>query len=79
MKLSSGIFLVSMIAVLASCSNAVVQNRDKHYLTAHSTPPLKIPPGISSSAFHTEYSVSDRQYSDADKEVSIVPPGLNQS
>lgn len=78
MKLMSGLFVVFIIAALTSCSNAVVQNRDKHYLTAHSVPPLKIPPGIASSAFHTEYPVSDRQYSEEAKEVSIVPPGLNQ-
>lgn len=70
------LFLIALALITSGCSSATFQNRDKHYLTAQSVPPLKIPPGISSSAFHTEYPVSDRNYSDAQKEVSIVPPGL---
>ncbi len=53
-----------------------VQDRDTHYLTARSVPPLKIPPNMTSDAFHTTYPVSDSR--GAVKPVDIVPPGLNQ-
>lgn len=55
-----------------------IQNRDQHYLTARSVAPLKMPPGISSDAFHTSYPVSDRPFPEAAKQVSIVPPGLQE-
>lgn len=53
-----------------------VQDRDTHYLTARSVPALKMPPGISSDAFHTTYPVSEG--TSAIKPVSIVPPGLKE-
>jgi uncharacterized lipoprotein len=64
---------------LAGCSyfsKSPIQSRDTAYISARSIPPLKIPPGVSSSSFHTEYPVSDRFYSNGDLKVSTVPPGL---
>lgn len=66
--------------VLTGCSylskSSISQNKDKTYLSAQSIPPLKIPPGIASSAFQSAYPVSDRQYSRAEEDVSVLPPGL---
>jgi len=59
-------------------TSTFIANRDKQYLSAKSIPPLKIPPGIASSAFHNAYPVSDRQYPISAEDVSIVPPGLNR-
>lgn len=70
------IFIIAAIS-LSGCSGAAIQNRDTHYLTAHSAAPLHIPPGIASSTFHNAYPVSDRNYSDAAKEVNVIPPALN--
>ncbi|VVC76307.1 Outer membrane protein assembly factor BamC [Aquicella siphonis] len=66
---------------LTGCSyfskSSISQNRDKTYLSAKSIPPLKIPPGIASSAFQSAYPVSDRQYPLSAEDISVVPPGLN--
>jgi uncharacterized lipoprotein len=73
------IFLILPL-VLTSCSyfskQTILSNRDKQYLSAKSIPPLRMPPGVSSSAFHNDYPVSNRYYPEAEKKVSIVPPGL---
>lgn len=73
-------FLCLLLPILltgCSYSSSYVQTKDKAYLSAHSTPPLRIPPGISSSAFDNYYPVSDRTYPDKAKDVSLVPPGLS--
>jgi uncharacterized lipoprotein len=66
--------------MLASCSyiskSSFSQNHDKTYLYARSIPPLKIPPGIANSSFHSDYPVSPRYYSIAAEDVSVEPPGL---
>lgn len=73
------ILLLSMI--LLGCSHLSNQSlpfkdRDKAYLSAKSIPPLKIPPGISSDAFHAQYPVSDANYPGSAKQVDLTPPGL---
>jgi uncharacterized lipoprotein len=50
--------------------------QDSNYLTARSIPPLRIPPGVSSNAFHNEYPVSDGSFSLTNAKISNVPPGL---
>jgi uncharacterized lipoprotein len=76
----SRFFTLLLPLMLVGCSYittpSVIKNRDKHYLTARSIPPLKIPPGISSSAFENAYPVSDRYYPENAKYVSLTPPGL---
>ena len=66
--------------ILISCgtlpSSSFVKNRDKEYLSAQSISPLKIPPGISSDAFQDKYPISDKNYSEKTKPISLVPPGL---
>lgn len=66
---------------LMGCSyvskSSFVQHRDKHYLSAQSIPPLKIPPGLSSNAFQSYYPIADRYYPQNAKMVNIDPPGLN--
>jgi len=54
------------------------QARDTAYLTAKSIPPLRMPPGSDSRAFHSAYPVSDKNYSTAEKNIDLTPPGLNQ-
>jgi uncharacterized lipoprotein len=72
------LLLISL--TLANCSyvtnSSYVQNRSKDYLKAESIPPLRIPPGLSSSTIHGDYPVSDQVYPAGSKEVSLVPPGL---
>ncbi len=53
-----------------------LQSQDNQYLKAKSIAPLRIPPGISSDSFENKYPVSDRQYPEAAKSVSLIPPGL---
>lgn len=75
-------FVLLFPAVLVGCiyipKPSYIQNRENHYLTAKSIPPLSIPPGISSNAFESYYPVSDRNYPDSAKNVSTTPPGLYQ-
>lgn len=64
---------------LVGCSHfkksAIFASRDTSYLQAKSIPPLKIPPGVSSSAFQNRYPTPDREYPTSEY-VSPVPPGL---
>lgn len=75
------IILTPALLGLGGCSyinkSSFSQNRDKTYLGAKSIPPLKVPPGIATSAFQSTYPVSDRQYPVRAEDVSIEPPGLN--
>lgn len=81
MSLFTRLFLLLLCSTaLISCTYihkpAFIQNRDTHYLTARSIPPLRMPPGISSYAFQSYYPVSDRYDPESAKSVSLVPPGL---
>jgi len=79
MKITINLFLLGCCSLfLLGCGSSVIQSRDKEYLSAKSIPPLRIPPGIASSTFHTLYPVSDRYYPESAKDVSLVPPGLVQ-
>lgn len=73
--------LVLLIPVLmTSCaylpSSAHISSRDKAYLSARSIPPLRIPPGVASSALVNSHPVSDRAYPLSQEDISVVPPGL---
>jgi uncharacterized lipoprotein len=73
------LFFILFILSLSACSHVYSiagSSRDNAYLKARTTPPLNIPPGISSSTIHEEYPVSDRNYPGSDKKVSLVPPEL---
>lgn len=74
-------FLLLPAIILTGCgyitAKTGIQDRDTAYLSAKSTPPLRVPPGVKNDAFKSYYPVSDRQYSDAEKKISLVPPGLN--
>jgi uncharacterized lipoprotein len=80
MKLITRSSLILLLLMLNSCSyfsNAsTMQAQDKNYLTAHSIPPLKIPPGVSSNSFSSDYPVSDRTYPVSQLKVPLTPPGL---
>jgi uncharacterized lipoprotein len=80
MTFATRFLIVLLPLALAGCSYITpssFKNRDREYLSARSIPPLKIPPGISSSAFHNSYPVSSRQYPRAVEDVSLLPPGLS--
>jgi len=68
--------LMSLVSCSYISSKSPIQMRDKQYLTARSIPPLKIPPGVSSSAIHSYYPVPNKNYPQSAKTVSVVPPGL---
>ena len=77
MKPTMRLILLTCCSVfLLGCSNSVIQSRDREYLSAKSIPPLRIPPGISSSSFQSTYPVSERYYPENAKNISLVPPGL---
>jgi len=80
MKLITRTALLILALPIAGCSyfnsDTHLHSQDSNYLSARSIPPLKIPPGVSSSKFHNEYPVSDRAYSTANIKVNTVPPGL---
>lgn len=77
---------LSLLIMLTTCLSgcmyiprpAFIQNRDAHYLSATSIPPLKIPPGLSSHAFHNFYPIPTRVYPESAKSVSLIPPELNE-
>jgi hypothetical protein len=46
-------------------------------IKAHTIPPLKIPPGLSSSPIQAHYPVSEKNYPEDAKKISLVPPELN--
>lgn len=79
MYLTKRLLLLLLPISLTGCTyipkSSVFANRENAYLAAKSIPPLKIPPGLSSSAFHNYYPVSDRDYPGY-KNVNIIPPGL---
>lgn len=74
-------YVLPLLMMLTSCSwisdNRYIANRDTDYLSAKSIPPLKIPPGMSSSTITAHYPVSEKYYLDHAKEVSLIPPELN--
>lgn len=69
-----------LLLVLTSCSTVkktgIIQNRGTDYLKAHSIPPLRIPPGLSSSTIKANYPVSERDYPESTKVVDLTPPEL---
>jgi uncharacterized lipoprotein len=78
MRYIKKIVFAALIVTLSACSHlsSVVANRDTAYLNAKTTPPLNIPPGLSSSSIHAEYPIADRNYPESAKRVSLVPPEL---
>lgn len=82
MRLSNKILLLVCAALcLTSCtrfynSQNVIQNRETDYLKAQTVPPLKIPPGLSSSTITAHYPVSDRDYPGSHVPLDLTPPEL---
>ncbi len=73
--------IITLFVSLTACSrlygdNGYISNRDRTYLKAKSTPPLVIPPGLSSSTIHEEYPVANKNYGTQTKDVSLTPPEL---
>lgn len=70
-----------LVLFLNSCSyiygnNGIIVNRNTDYLKARSIPPLKIPPGVSSSTIHAEYPVPERHYPGSLTKPDLTPPYL---
>ncbi len=81
MHILKKIAAVLWILTLTSCSyiygnNGVIINRNTDYLKARSIPPLKIPPGLSSSTMVTKYPVPEKQYSGSAMRPDLAPPYL---
>lgn len=80
MKLVKLAIIGATAMIAASCSyfdaTGTEYVRDKNYTQAKSIAPLRIPQGVSSSAFHNKYPVSDKHYTKAQMNVNLVPPGL---
>lgn len=80
MKHITVILVLLSTIVLAGCNHiykpTFMKNRETEYLTAKSIPPFKAPPGISTSAFHNAYPVSDRQYGIPPGKLDLTPPNL---
>jgi uncharacterized lipoprotein len=74
--------VITSLTTLVSCTYfprpEVLNSRDRVYLSAKSIPPLKIPPGTDSRAFNNAFPVSNKVYPEAQKNVDLTPPGLNQ-
>ena len=74
------LIIATTVATLTGCSYfktpPIIQGRDKQYLAAHSIAPMKVPPGLSSSALRNDYPVPSGNYPDSEKAVSIIPPGI---
>lgn len=68
--------ILLLVIFLGGCSYVSFNTQSKQYLSAKSIPPLKMPPGTSSNAFHSYYPVSSKQYPLSVEDVSLVPPGL---
>ncbi len=82
MRLFNKLFIIIGIMIcLTSCSRFYnsqnfIQNRETDYLKAKTVPPLRIPPGLSSSTITAHYPVSDRQYPGSNVPVNLTPPEL---
>jgi len=73
--------LLALLTLLVSCSRiygqqGIIKGRETDYLEATSVPPLKIPPGVSSSKIDTHFPVPQRSYPESAKQVNLVPPDL---
>lgn len=76
-------FTLALISLsLTGCAyiaqHSIIQHREQDYLTARSIPPIKVPPGLSSSMFQNSYSVSDKHYPEAVLKQSTLPPGIKE-
>ncbi len=81
MRLMKQIFIFLLVLSLSGCAYftkpSFIQNRDKTYLNARSTQPVRIPPGVTPAPFTATYPIPDHEYPESTKYPSIVPPGLN--
>lgn len=78
------IFIAGIMTCITSCSKFyssqnVIQNRETDYLKAKTVPPLRIPPGMSSSTISAHYPVSDNEYPSSTVPVNLTPPELNSA
>lgn len=76
------LFLILPALALAGCSyiygdQGFIRNRSTEYTKAQSLPPLKIPPGLSSSTIQAHYPVSDADYPNSKMPINLTPPELN--
>lgn len=78
MKYTKQLIALIFTSLVVGCTSntTLIPNHDTDYLHAKSVPPLKIPPGLSSSTFQDHYPVPERNYPVSAQKVSLVPPGL---
>jgi hypothetical protein len=75
------ITLSTLLVALTGCSyiygdKGFIKNRDKAYLAARTTPPLMIPPGMSSSTIQEHYPIADKRYTNTTTQLDLTPPEL---
>jgi uncharacterized lipoprotein len=75
------LLICTLAILLAGChfiygDQGIIRNRSTEYTKATSIPPLKIPPGLSSSQIEDHYPVSDA-YPYSKVPVNLIPPELD--
>ena len=67
------VFVLMLTVFLTGCgAGSIMQNHDKRYLAAKSIPPVRVPPGVSSIPFRSEYPAPYSVSSEQAKEISLV-------
>ena len=70
-----------IVIFVSGCSylgeKSIIANRDTDYLKAKNIPPLKIPPGLSSSTIQAHYPVSEKEDNKNTIKPNLTPPELN--
>ncbi len=77
----SKIILIIFSIFLTSCSyiygdRGIIPDRDTDYLKAKSTPPLQIPPGLSSDTIQAYYPIPERESTQPVRKPNLIPPEL---
>ncbi len=80
LRYTKNIFLLASLLALTGCGyiygeNGIIKNRSLDYQKARSIPPLRIPPGLSSSTITAHYPTSEHNYNRNTK-VDLTPPEL---
>jgi uncharacterized lipoprotein len=74
--------IVSLLGVLSACGRFptkydLFRNHSNDYLAAHTVPPLRIPPGYSSSKVKDYYPVAHASRTRLTKPMKVLPPNIN--
>ena len=70
------ILILVNLTIGCSSKHSIFVDRDTHFQSARSIPPLRFPPGTTGHHFHSYYPTSSQTLSGGAKPVSLTPPGL---